>query len=88
MPVHENAQEKQRRIEQADGKFEKGGQAAGPTGRLGEDERPKLCISFGGKMHVMHLVHDPIKAKRKETEHTDDYTVEFVQAATLPEQTV
>jgi len=88
MSAHENAQEDKRRIEQADGKFEKGSQAAGPAGPLGEDEWPKLCISFGCKMHVMHLVHDPVEAEREETEHTDDDAIEFIQAATLAEETV
>src|ERR1051325_437031 len=86
--MHENAEENQRGIEQTKGQLEKGCETASPARCFGQNERPKFGIFFGGKMHVMHLMHDPVEAEGEKTKNADKHAIEFVQAAALPQQTV
>src|SRR2546423_6554007 len=86
--AEENAQEDERRINQTDRKLEKSSQEAGPTGRVGADERPEFRISLGRKMHVMRLVHDPVETEREQTKNADKHAVEFVQSPALSQETV
>src|SRR4051812_18033440 len=88
MAVDEDAEENQRGIEQAEGQLKKGGQAAGPARRFGPNEGPEFGVFFGGKMHVMHLMHETVKAEGQKTKNADEHAIEFVQAAALPQQTV
>src|SRR4051812_48800690 len=88
VPMDENAEKDHRRIKQAEGKFEESGEATGPTRRLGQDKGPEFRVFFRGQMHVMHLVHHPIETERDETKNSDEDSVEFVQPAALPQQTV
>ena len=80
--------EKERRVKQAERKFEQGRTASRPTRNLRENKWPELGVAFPGKMDVMHLMHRAIKAEGNKAEHADKHAVEFIQPSAFPKQAV
>src|SRR5207253_10563360 len=86
--TNKNAEKYEGRIEQAQRELNKGGQPSRPTWHIRSDKRPELGISFGGKMHMVRLVHYPIQAERQKAKHAQDHAVEFIQSPALSQQAV